>query len=350
MGLLSRYSVVLWTLAFLAAGELALEVRASGRGFRTLLFGAPAASAPASDGALGRTPDFPFRSRVAPLERTPGVPRVWIASASYAEHIRLPAEQIWPVLVEDELEARGVEVEVLNASQAGWEMHYSVRTLDELGEAWDPDVVLVYQLSNDLDRVASALIGRPLAEGAGEEQVAEPAPPPSDLDPTELARRTSAYELTRARLGPLVSDLRPRYNGGRADLDGAAAARIEGRFRGVIERARELGAAPMLVSFATAHPDPGEDLPAEIAAGLKRANGLLSSEGWRRWVRLGDESMRRVAAAEGVPVLEVAEVLDGRSELFVDQYHFTPEGHRLFAARLADELEPRLRALEEAAR
>ena len=79
-------------------------------------------------------------------------------------------------------------------------------------------------------------------------------------------------------------------------------------------------------------------------------SGLLSSEGWRRWVRLGDESMRRVAAAEGVPVLEVAEVLDGRSELFVDQYHFTPEGHRLFAARLADELEPRLRALEEAAR
>ena len=350
MGLLSKYSVILWTLGFLLAGELALEVRASGRGYRTLLFGAPASSAPAADGLIGRTADFPFRSRVAPLERTPGVPRVWIASASYAEHIRFPAEQIWPVLLEDELEARGVEVEILNASQAGWEMHCSVRTLNDLGEAWDPDIVLIYQMSNDLDQVASALVGRPLDADAGAESFSELAPPGNHLSPTKLARRTAAYETTRANLGPVVSDLRPAYSGGKEDLDRAAAARIAARFRGVIERARELGAAPLIASFTTAYPDPLSDLPPEITAGLKRANGLLSSEGWRRWVRLGDESMRRLAAAEGVPVLEVAKELDGRSELFLDQYHFTPEGHRVFARLLADQLEPRLRDLEEASR
>ncbi|MDC0585255.1 SGNH/GDSL hydrolase family protein, partial [Planctomycetota bacterium] len=62
------------------------------------------------------------------------------------------------------------------------------------------------------------------------------------------------------------------------------------------------------------------------------------------------ESMRRVAEAEGVPVLEVATALDGRPELFVDQYHFTREGHQLFAMQLANELEPRLRTRAEEVR
>ena len=43
-------------------------------------------------------------------------------------------------------------------------------------------------------------------------------------------------------------------------------------------------------------------------------------------------------------------MIDGRAEHFVDQYHFTAEGHRLVATQLADELEPRLRARAEAGR
>ena len=346
----ARYAVILWTLGLLAAGEFALELRASARGFRTLLFGAPVVAASASDGEFGPSSRFPFRSRVAPRERRDGVTRIWIASASYAEHVRMPVEGIWPVLLQDELEARGLDVEVLNASQAGWELHRSVRTLRELGEAWAPDLVLVYQMSNDLDRIASALVGRAVDPEADLDAIPEPPPPPSDLDPTEVARQTTAYELMRSKLGPLVGDLRPQCDGRAPGINAAAAARVEARFRGVIACGRELGATPMLVSFATAYPDPMQPLPPEFAAGLKRANSLLSSEGWRRWVRLGDECMRRVAEAEGVPVLEVATALDGRPELFVDQYHFTPEGHQLFAMQLANELEPRLRARAEEVR
>ena len=346
----ARYAVILWTLGFLAAGEFALEVRASARGFRTLLFGAPVSAATASAGEFGPSARFPFRSRVAPQERRAGVPRIWIASASYAEPVRMPVEGIWPVLLQDELAARGLTVEVLNASQAGWELHRSVRTLRQLGEAWAPDLVLVYQMSNDLDRVASALVGRVIEPTEDLAVAPDPPEPSSELNPTEIARQTTAYEMMRSKLGPLVGDLRPQCDGQEPGINAAAAERIEARFRGVIACGRELGATPMLISFATAYPDPEEPLPPEFAAGLKRANGLLSPAGWRRWVRLGDRSMRSVAAAEGVPVLEVATALDGREELFVDQYHFTLEGHRIFAERLADELEPRLRAREEAKR
>ena len=45
-----------------------------------------------------------------------------------------------------------------------------------------------------------------------------------------------------------------------------------------------------------------------------------------------------VAQSSGAPVVDVQAAFAGRKDLFIDQCHFTPEGHRVMARLLAERL------------
>lgn len=346
---LGRYAVVWWTLGFLAAAELALEWRAHARGWETVLFGAPPYAAPASDSPFGPTDDYPFRSRRVPRAKPDGTLRVWIASASYGEHVFLPADEIFPVVLEDELRARGFDVQVLNASRASLTARAAVRDLRRVAPDWSPDVAVLYHLSNDLDGLSARLMAPTAAEDAAAVVADERADSGTDggaddVDddapwPTAWARRTTLYEQAKNQIGARLTPVRMLA---RAVDDGVTAV-FEARARDFVAAARALDAEPVLCTFAISHPPGDPDpFPAAFRRNLYRHNGVLAIDGWRAGAVEWNARLASIAADEEVALIDVADAVGGRGELFVDFVHFTPDGHAAVARALADGLAPLL--------
>jgi hypothetical protein len=117
---------LLWAFVFLALIEVALECRAAGRGFKTHLFGQSPQRAKNvaendldNDANFGPAQGFPFRSRIVDSRKKQDTIRIWIASSSHAEDVRMKVHDVFPVVIERELNRRGFSCEVLNASRAG---------------------------------------------------------------------------------------------------------------------------------------------------------------------------------------------------------------------------------------
>lgn len=323
------YAVLAWVLAALLGGELALELRARARGYGTLLFGPPATAVQPMNGEFGRTADFPFRSRKVSVEHDPGTTRIWLASASYAEDILVPVERIWPVLLEDELLARGHRVEVLNASRGGIRLSDSSRELAELGPVWTPDLAVAYHLSNDVDFAVDA-------PGPTATEVLDAGKTDSRPWPTRLAHRTTAYAQATNLLGTRVEALVPSSDEAPLELERLLTENLQ-RFA---RTAESVGARPLVSTLPIGQPALDEPLPEEWAHALRLSHPGLSTRGWLVSLEVGNQRIRDVAYEEGLPLLDMAAQLNGQSELFDDSFHYTDEGHRVVARTFADLLEP----------
>lgn len=317
-----RHLAVLgWAAALLAALEVAAEARAYRRGWDTLLFGQAPVETAAGARGFGPTEEFPFRSRIVPVEKPAGTLRVWIASASYAMGGNLPAAQVFPVRLEDRLRARGLQAQVLNAGRIGVTTPDNVRELETDGPRWKPDVVVLYQMSTDVDELTRLLLSKTgLAAAAGAE----------GLDwGSQLVDRTTLQPLLKENASSRVTLLRPLAD----TLEPAGARAFEARVRAFLAAVRALGARPVLCTFATSHdranPDP---LPLHVF----RFNIRLSRRGWHDTVDVWNDVVRRIARDEGVPLVDVAAALLGKTGSFVDFVHLAPDAHETVARLLED--------------
>jgi len=144
---------------FVLALELGLEVRHQMKGYETLLLDpllrtTRSSITHASVGSASIMVDgrHVFRSRPVPVERVPGTTRIWIASASHAEHNSLPLSDIFPSRICHALYLRGNRCEILNASKAGLSIDDNLRWLHELGGKYRPDYAVLYQQSSEIIR------------------------------------------------------------------------------------------------------------------------------------------------------------------------------------------------------
>jgi hypothetical protein len=319
-----RHLAVLgWMALLLVAAEVALEARAYRRGWDTLLFGHGGPAIAGEERGIGPTEAFPFRSRIVPVERAPGTLRVWVASASYALGGNLEAEAIFPVRVGDVLKRRGVAAEVLNAGRVGVTVRDNMAELERDGPRWRPDVVVLYQMSTDVDELSRLLLGkRGLEAAAGAEGLDWGA---------RFVERTTVQPLLKEHVSSRVTLERPL-----ADTLGPEGERaFEARVRAFVASVRALGARPVLVTFATSH---ARTTPGRMPLHVFRFNIRLSRRGWHDTVDAWNRVLVRVAADEQVPLVDVAAVLLGRTEAFVDFVHFTADGHVQVARLLADAL------------
>lgn len=338
-----RLAPLLWIVALLAALELALEVRAARQGWPTLLLPS-ASSAPAPSSSSGPTSEFPFRSpRVDPDER-PGAPRIWFASASYAEDLQQPVEVVFPNRTVALLRERSIDCVALNASSAGHTVAGNNRDLQRLAERWRPQVVVLYQMSNDIDKLSTALCSR------GWRSPREGGVDPAMLRATQVSEPHFADKLVESTTlyKHIKSSLTARLAKGRAlaqTLGDEGDELFELRVRAFLEQCRTVGATPVLCTFPTAYtPATRASTPPEYELNLLRFNVFLSLEGWLTSVERFNAVLRRIASSERLPLIDVAQSFAGRAELFRDMWHLTQQGHELVARQLADELE-RLPAL-----
>jgi hypothetical protein len=333
-----RLAPLLWIVVYLVALEVALELRATRLGWPTLLFGG-AAGEKQADPTWGPSDEFPFRSPRIAAEPSSGRARIWFASASYGEDVQQAPADVFPNLAAARLRERGIECDALNASLAGNTVAWNVRDLEQFAPRFAPDVVVLYQMSNDIDELSTQLCGRGW-RSASERKAPTPATPDEELVAEEdwLARtveETTVFKHLKSSITSRVTKARRL-----APSLGEPGERLfEGRVRAFVAKCREVGAAPVLCTFPTAYTRATlADTPREYELNLLRFNVFLSLEGWLDSVERFNGVLRRVASAEQVGLIELAEPVSGRAELFRDMWHLTQAGHAEVAGRIADGL------------
>ena len=324
---------------FLVAGEVALEVRANHRGYQTLLFGEPSASHTGDTGShvddyldpadeFGPTESFPFRSPVIGTEKPTEAIRVWFASSSYAEDTRFPTPNVFPnAAARTVAEALNRPVQMLNRSRAGYVIPSNIQHLNKSGKQWAPDLVLLYQMTNDLNQLS-----RP---GLSNGPELEPSPVRFSLDLGDflgrLYEQTTLFEQLSANVTPrltahrLLPDSLPRQ----------ATVAFRQRVIEFVAAAEASDAKPVLLTFAPRFHD-AEKLTTETRYSLLRWNPYLSPEGFIRTLQNWNEAIRNIASEEGIPLIDLERRTKGKSHLYRDFVHLTREGHKEFAAALAD--------------
>jgi hypothetical protein len=341
---------VFWlTVGMLIVMEIALEIRATSRGWDTILFGRQevadtSAAGDESNGAFGPTPDFPFRSRIASLERPPGTARIWIASSSHAEDRRLAADKLFPNVLETLFQEDGSPVQVLNASRAGTLISTNTEDLRSMAIDWRPDVVVLYQLSLEINDLAQRMLAPvaqreqlrpPEGEDGGSEQGLEKV--------RQLGEQSTAYQLLRGNVTARIA--RERIM--RDRLTPAAESDFRQSLADFLDAVSALGARTVLCTFAASH-DSGHlergEIPASVSVGVFRYQQQLSLEGWIAEMERFNQIIREVARERNLTVVDLDSILGGRPQYYSDFVHFSAEGHRIAAEAIRDELEPWLTA------
>jgi hypothetical protein len=339
-----RYlSVLGLTALFLLVLEVGLEARAHRRGFGSILFGQGQVRLGDTNlelppQALGPQEGFPFRSRVVAREKDPGIVRIWLGSASHGEDVAVPVPQLFPNRMGDLL---GDSVQVLNASRAGLTLGGNARELRETGEDWAPDYAILYGLSMDLGNLSRTFLAEtPPSPDPGEGGDVEVEPQGSVSGPftylDRLYEETTVYAQLKSNLTTLVTRQRVL-------ADSLPQGAFE-PFKAVVERfvdaAEEVGAIPVLTTFATSHGWNGpEPLPLAAEKFMVRYNPYLKPSGWVKAIHDLNEVFREVARERDVALIELEPGLTNHPALFRDPVHFTVDGHDEVARRLAAGLE-----------
>ncbi len=342
-------SVILWIACFLLVVELPLEVRAVRRGWEALLLGKDVGWATSGDARFGPSEDFPFRSLIV---AAPGAPapeaesardafRVWTASSSYGADLQLEPELVFPNLLGTLLSERGRETVTLNCSFDGSTIVQNTTDLRAFGPTWRPHAVVLYQMSNDIDQLSQrgAVEGATSPGAAGAAETASESPGAGSGANGNVLQRLVEQTTVYKHLKSIVT---ARLTKGRVLRDALGpdeVAAFEARLNRFIATARELGAQPVLCTFATSHVRSNlAQLPEEYELNLLRFNLELSIAGWLDGVERCNAVLEHVAREQGVPLVDLAGPLAGRSELFRDFWHLRAEGHAIAARALAAEL------------
>ncbi len=329
---LVNLKIFVWIAVFLAVVELSLEVRANYRGWDTLVFGAVNAGESALQQTpggreFGPTPSFPFRSRIVSVERKSGNHRYWVASSSHAEDRYLPPTVIFPVIFERLLKEDGIDAVVLNASRSGNDIAANVEDLKRWGELWKPEYVILYQMSLTVGSIAKRIYsGNRVQASPSLNQKEKAGGPITWLN--RLVEETTIYANMKGQVAARIGANRVLAN----DLGVQGEREFADMLHEFIGAARAIGATPVLTTFATSHTRKDlSEIPEEIALGLFKYSSFLSVEGWVASIERLNAVMKRVAAQEGVMLIDVESAVAGRPQYFRDFVHFTPEGHEAVA-------------------
>jgi len=334
---LRPFASLLWAAFFLLALEIALEVRAIGRGYGgVLLHRGAGVSAPqtTAEPEFGPTPDFPFRSRIYTPEETREATSLWLASSSYGEDIYVWAQQLFAVQL-----GKALQKPVINASHGGNTIASNQRELNKLGPKFEPDFVLLYQMSNDIDLISERLAaglpaGATPGAGAGSGQSFAPVSP--------WIQGMTTYRQLKSHVSSRVAEHLPLWDDLDAHTPPGSASPVELFRSGVesfLDSAEALGATPVLITFATAYgPANANELPAEIVRQNLAMNIVLSATGWIKSIAEFNDELRRIAKERDLVCIDLAAELAGHPELFRDLWHFTPKGHTRVAELLSSSL------------
>lgn len=296
-----------------------------------------------------------YRGKSFDVPKPKDVVRVVILGGSAAFDASAEEGQDWPSLTRDRMHAKGyTHVDVINAATPGY------ATWDSLGrlyaEIWmiQPDYVVVYHAWNDIKYFSwltpdhSLLRGfRPASTAGDSKLIANPFLYYSGwldrwLSHSQLYTRMRSRYLSW-QIGEIGLEGLIRLRGGRQDrpsqpsyLDSYGPygpRQYELNLSLIVDAAQNIGAIPILLTQARLVSSSNSEADRQrIAYDLVN----LSHAAIVRAFADCDRAILAVANAKGVPVLDLARMFTGRSELFHDHVHLSPAGSAAIAQALAD--------------
>ena len=282
-----------------------------------------------------------------------GVFRILALGDSFTVGADVLAEQAYPKMLERLLAARtGRRVQAINAGVGGWDPFMYAQYYEHYGRAFRPDLVLVgFFVGNDayspitrVEDTPTALAGRRVSRAAAElgplAAAAVWLTEHSHLVRLLLQRSPEPIEVTRERCDRFPDEylaIQRERLANHTTPDATRLALADDALRQIarIEALADADGIPLLVAFL---PDENQVNPA-----LRRA--LLSADEERTYdFTMPQALLTRTFAAAGVATLDLlpAFLADPRC-LYVNTSHWTPEGHALAAAVLAERLAPAIR-------
>jgi hypothetical protein len=324
----SLLRVLVWGLAYLLFLESALEIRAHSRGFDTIVFGTfqrQDISVPEHQ----PTPSHPHATLTSNLsDKKIGETRYWIASSSHAEDSYLSREMIFPSRLERLLQKPGMPATVINASHAGMDIEANRAELASRGANAKPDVVILYQMSTQITKLSKQLLS---GKHPGSSKAKGPDNSRPEAQPGRIAQvyeNTSLFALLKGNVSSRLTGQRVLADslGESADLE------FERQVNAFVNAARQIGAQPVLCTFATSHTQKHmPNVPREVTDLLFRYNVYLSLSGWLETITRFNQILKRVAEEQHIRLVDIDTMVSGHPEYFRDFVHFTPEGHERVA-------------------
>lgn len=329
-------------LGIILAVETALEFRHYRLGYATPFFGqlpsADSAETAAAENPdtnenmstqFGPTDEFPFRSEIIQAQRGNEV-RVWIASASHAQGGRHPADAIFPNLI-CLPENLATPCEVINGSKGGMTVKENIEQIEEFSHLYKPDYAILYQMSMIISQQQ-----KQLTQKNTEGPKAKPKKTLVNISPLKTYLQTFSLYVH-------LSD----FIGGNIKLQGALKSNMpdtmvqdfERQIYAFIATCREHNIKPMLATFAASHDVSNIGLmPASERTNFVKYNTYLSPEGWMNTIALYNEKITAIANEEEIPLVDIAQQANGKTQLFDDYVHFNRKGHKTVAITIAQTL------------
>ncbi|MBI4000231.1 MAG: hypothetical protein HY348_00405 [Nitrospira defluvii] len=337
--------ILLWAALYLVILEVALEVRAYHRGFDTILFDSFQRQEAVGKSVARAQETALSTSFLGEGEKQPGEVRYWIASSSHAEDSYLSRDVIFPSRLESMLRQSGIQATVVNASHAGMDIPANRKDLESRGPRVKPDVVILYQMSIQIGEISKRLLSTRRFESKTARTGNAPSPKPQANRIVRLFESTSIYALLKGNVSNRLAGQRVL-----ADTLGVRGeSEFEAMVRDLVESARQIGAEPVLCTFATSHVRKHlPHIPDEVPGLLFRYNVYLSLEGWISTIERFNAILRRIAEEEHLVLIDLEGQLAGHGEYFRDFVHFTPEGHAVMARAIYTALVSRPRGMMSA--
>lgn len=250
----------------------------------------------------------------------------------------------WPHLVERLLKEKGyTNIEVINAGIPGQTSADLLGRLFAEVWLWEPDYILVYEAWNDIKYFGDLSYDKPLIRLV---------PPLNPNDPFKTYQGSLDYLMAYSQLyvkmrnkyfhwkyplGPegVLTKKEPK-NG----IGPQGFTQFRHNMELLVDGSKNIHAVPILLTQATlVAPNNTEEDRKKIAYGYVG----LNHEALVQVLEQCRQVILDVAREKGIAVLDVAQQLSGRRELFTDHNHTTEQGSQEIARRVTDFLAPLLR-------
>ncbi len=224
-------------------------------------------------------------------------------------------EATWPHVVAENLRAAAERpVDYVNAGGPGYSTKHSIVNLRERVAAFEPDLVVIYHGTNDLNLDSiEAAEARGLFSGRAEE-------------PSWLARHSLAWYLVEKNL--LVRERLDQV--GEVTLDVPVtelSSAFEGRLEELVGLARSLACEVVLCTFQPrARAEQSEAVQLESLRTSLYYMPYMDREALMAGFEEYNRVVREVAARTGAVLLELDGAIPGDAEHYVDSVHFNDRG------------------------
>ncbi len=238
-------------------------------------------------------------------------------------------EATWPMLVASALSKQvGAPCDVVNAALPGIGLKELRRILDVRVKPTKPDVIVIYEATNDLSRDSRKLAeAQGLFTASGDERSA-------------LARVSVAWDLIEKNVRVLLRTRNAKSGQARLEFDADALARgFRDELVALVREARAIAPVVVLVTFSTKMRASQSD-----ALRLASANTSLlympymSTDGLLRGFEAYNRVIRDVAAAEGVVLVDGEDSIPADDPHFNDSVHFPDAGSAKQAQRVIERI------------